>query len=139
MIEQSAAPKWSVNHVKGRIWQVNFLTPADINEQSHRGIFEILGKASQTGPIIFIGNFPPETRFIDPRLLTMWLEEFSQKKIRIIGVATVTASAAVRGVTNGFSLALRALSKQLFPIAALKTLPEAIAWATDLDAQNPPV
>jgi hypothetical protein len=136
MTDQPAAAKWSVQHINGRIWQVNFATPADINEQSHRGIFEILGKASQDGPIIFIGNFPPETRFIDPRLVTIWLDQFSQKKIRIIGVATVTASAAVRGVTNGFSLALRALSKQLFPIAALKTLPEAIAWATELDAKQ---
>jgi hypothetical protein len=113
------------------LWMIRFSTVETMTGEHCGHLLPPLALDAETGPLVLVASLPPGVRSVQPGLVTFWLDAMTKKGVRVRGISVVTASLAVRGVVNGFALAMK-VSGHDIAASTFRTEAEAVAWGRKL-------
>lgn len=82
---------------------VRYQTADDLRVAAQQALIDRL--EAKRGPVVVIFEIAAEVRSVPMEVPTFWLGITSREELKLVGMAIVTTSAAVRVAARGFSLA----------------------------------
>ena len=105
---------------------VEYLTPADLEVKAQTALLARLEE--KRGRVVIVFDVGSAVRSVPMDVPTWWLGVTARRELKLVGMAIVTDSSAVRVAAQGFSLAN--LARRIpTKVRTFKNLPAAETWA----------